>query len=616
MSCEGASSEMSINPDLKVVLTFVEGLWQSGVHDVCISPGSRSTPLAIACARHPSLRVFTLRDERSAGFFALGLARAQGRAVALICTSGTAPANYMPAVIEAYYSRVPLIVVTADRPPELRGIGSNQTVDQVKLYGSHVKWSVDMPIPQDTKILDAHAQAIAARSAFVALSSPSGPVHINWPFREPLLPPSNSDVDQDAAASREGAIAAVSAWEPERRLPEGIVQDLLQTFIGRRGLIVCGPIQHKSDGDAIAKLADRLHYPILADPLSGLRTLQDENELVIDTYDVFLREVVKRDATDPVVARILPEVIIRFGQPPTSKALGQFLKMASVTNHSGGRATHHIVIEEDAWWKDPYFLATDVVHIGPRDLWASLDGTCPNQEMSAFSRDWISLNQTVRESLDEAIAMVRLEDGLFEGRVMTELADILPDGSQLCVGNSMPIRDMDSFFPKVSKNITVFGNRGASGIDGVVSTAVGIAANQLRDFAQVGKPTVLVIGDLSFYHDLNGLLAAKEYALDLVIVLIHNDGGGIFSFLPQASQSDVFSYFSTSHGLDFEPVVHMYGGQFTKARNWTDFRESLTSAIAHGGLHVVELRTDREENVALHDSIFANATEAVWHDFS
>jgi len=572
---------------------FVDELARAGVRHVCLCPGSRSTPLALLCADHPDLRVWMHIDERSAAFFALGLAKATGEPVALAGTSGTAVVNFMPAVVEAYFSRVPLIVLTADRPRELRDVGANQTIDQVRLYGTHVKWFVDMPLPEASAPLVAYARMAAARAAATVKASPAGPVHLNFPLREPLVPLPGPAVDwpvhpQIVAGTRTLASRQVEELARQWRRVE-------------RGLFVCGPETPAAAAGDIAVLADKLGWPMLADPLSGLRAPGSAG--VVDAYDVFLRD-------ETVAAALTPELVVRFGAAPVSKALLQALQRWA--------GVPQVVVDEGGGWRDPVLTAGKLLHVDPgwlcravlealQVLGAPEDGrgAGPAGRERANSPHWRELwrrlNDEVRRVLREAAVQ---QEGLFEGRVFQELAELLPDGAALFVGNSMPVRDMDAFFPAIQRRVRVFGNRGASGIDGVVSSALGVSA------AWSG-PVVLVLGDLSFYHDLNGLLAAKLHGLPCTIVVVNNDGGGIFSFLPQAEVPRHFErLFGTPHGLDFEPVVRMYGGRFTRVRDWAAFRQAVQEGVAGRGLYVVEVPSDRARNVAQHRDVFARAQAA------
>ncbi len=629
---------------------FVQELGRSGLRHVCICPGSRSTPLAIACASMPDLRVWMHLDERSAAYFALGLAKASGTPVALVCTSGTAAANFFPAVVEACYAGVPLLVLTADRPAELQHSGANQTIDQQHLYGIHAKWFVNMPLPEARSDVVRYFRTLACRAVAVARDTVPGPVHMNMPFREPLVP---------LVREADAVLGEVSWYVPP--LPDGapfaridterrgiasaeidmVADALLQA---RRGIIVCGPQPDPLLATDLCQLADLLRMPVLADPLSQLRYGPHNRSSVIDRYEAALRH--------PPVAALAPDLVLRFGAVPASRPLTEYLQ-------------RHIRIRQIAvnrgGWCDPALGAVEVIQGNPRFVCEALIKTITSVRADAMAHDddggraliphgpddagernrdggaawpraaighppttqpedptqsegdvpiggdhWLALWQRVDRVVGEAIDReVGASPWPSETRLVSELRTILPDHATLFIGNSMPVRDMDTFFPGRSASLRLLSNRGASGIDGLVSSALGAAATS-------DDPVVLCIGDLSFYHDLNGLLAAKQHAISLTIVLVNNDGGGIFSFLPQAAYPEQFELlFGTPHGLDFHPVVEMYGGSFQRATSWESLRGAVTSGISSGGLHVVEMRTDRTVNVRQHADVWSAAARAL-----
>jgi 2-succinyl-5-enolpyruvyl-6-hydroxy-3-cyclohexene-1-carboxylate synthase len=566
---------------------FVDELAASGVRNVCICPGSRSTPLALVLARRADLRVWMHVDERSAAFFALGMAKASREPVALVCTSGTAAANFLPAVVEAHLSRVPLVVLTADRPHELRDNGAPQAIDQIRLYGGYAKWFADMALPEATDGMLRYARTMAARAAATARDVPSGPVHLNFPFREPLVPiPPPADATGGAVRQPYMTVAA----GPREATP-ALLDRLAATLAATpRGLIICGPQDDPALAPAVAALAARLGYPVLADPLSGVRCGEHVTSLVIDSYDAFLRDA-------EWVAGHAPDLVLRFGAMPTAKPFLQYLQRFP--------DCRQIVVDAAPGWNEPTGLAAEMIYADPAGLCNALvarDVAPVDADAGAAWRDaWCAANRHARA------AIARKLDGagdLFEGKVFAELADLLPAGATLYVGNSMPVRDLDTFFPAGERPIRFLANRGANGIDGVVSSALGASTD--------GGPLVLVIGDLSFYHDMNGLLAAKLHRLNATIVLLNNDGGGIFSFLPQATEADHFEQlFGTPTGLDFQPAVEMYGGRFVCPATWDAFRAAVRQGLGGDGLTVIEVRTDRAQNVAAHRAIWPAVSAAI-----
>lgn len=565
------------------IASFVSELTKAGVRDVVVSPGSRSTPMAMIMAEHPDLRVHIQIDERSAAFFALGIAKATHEPVALLCTSGTAAANYYPAIIEARYSRVPLIVLTADRPHELREVGAPQAIDQIHLYGQHVKWFMEMALPERTSEMLRYSRSTAARSVVTAKEAPAGPVHLNFPFREPLIP--NLDNDQlFIMEERENQYVSVQTG----RL--SISDDQLKQLASEmkqysNGIIVCGSLEQPGFAEAVTRLSSLLKFPIVADPLSQLRSGSHNGEAIIDTYDTFLR-------IHDVKKKLQPEVIIRFGAMPVSKALLIFLK----ENHQA----RHFVIDGGAGWRDPAFVSTDMLYCNETVFCNGLSRYLNEREADTEYKTWIKINEFTRNRLNG----VHADEPLTEGKVMSELVKMLPQNATLFVGNSMPIRDLDSFFHYNNKNIRIMANRGANGIDGIVSTALGAAT--------VCQPLYLVVGDLTFFHDLNGLLAAKLYSIDIHIIVINNNGGGIFSFLPQSSHPKHFEFlFGTPIDLDFKHAARLYNGHYENIADMERFSSSFVQNMSKKGLRVSEITINRDLNVKMHREMWENVSQEI-----
>ncbi len=575
---------------------FVDELARSGVRHACVCPGSRSTPLALLLRRHPAIRLWTHLDERSAAFFALGIAKALREPVAVVSTSGTAAVNFAPAVVEAHYGRVPLLVLTADRPPELREVGANQTIDQVRLYGTHVKWSAETVLPESGEEALRYVRSLACRAAALARSDTPGPVHVNFPFREPLVPaPGTAPMGRDA----DGQMPYVSVRQAARRPDPADLADLVAELgAARRGLIVCGPRDDPGFPEAVARLGGQLGFPILADPLSQVRCGPHHGPLVIDSYDAFLRD-------EEAAGSLAPEVVLRFGATPTSKPLLLYLK-----RHARARQ----VLVDEAGWNDPALVASDVIHADPasfcRTLLTALPPAAREETHDPWTGSWQELNERARAAL---VAQLSADPGVSEPGVLAELAGLLPPGATMFAGNSMPVRDLDAFFPGGSRPVRFLANRGASGIDGVVSSALGASAVS-------PGPLVLVIGDLSFYHDMNGLLAARRFAqtggrlpgLRATIVLLNNDGGGIFSLLPQADDPEHFEeLFGTPHGLDFRYAAEMYGLAYHRVDCRDDFRTAVRESMASEGVTVLDVRTNRRANARLHGELWQSVAQAI-----
>lgn len=562
--------------------SFVDELAQNNVKHAVVSPGSRSTPISLLLAEHPNIDVHINVDERSAAFFALGLAKALREPVALVCTSGTAAANFYPAIVEAYYARVPLLVLTADRPHELRDVGAPQAIDQINLYGKHVKWSVEMALPENSIEMTNYVRTIGARAVAVASNQPAGPIHLNFPIREPLLPL----MDIVKEYRRNQMFPKVEVDKGIRTLSQTQFEALSNILAqAKRAIIVVGELQDGSVREAIVKLAEKLAIPILADPLSLLRSGEHPQTHIIEAYDTFLRDDIAKEV-------LYPDVIIRFGAMPVSKSLLLFFK-----KHNKAK---QFIIDPAAGWREPTGLATNMIYCEERAFCNGLLELLDRCE----DQSWLKLWQDVNEATKSGLVSIRDEEELSEGKLFLLLHELLPANSTLFVGNSMPIRDLDTFFFTNEKNIKVLANRGANGIDGVVSTALGVST--------VSENTVLAIGDLSFFHDMNGLLAAKLQKQNFTILLINNDGGGIFSFLPQASEKEYFELlFGTPHGLEFSHAAELYGANYRKVATWDEFQQAFTQSFSISGLKIIEVQTEREANLVKHRELWKFVSQEI-----
>jgi 2-succinyl-5-enolpyruvyl-6-hydroxy-3-cyclohexene-1-carboxylate synthase len=594
------------NPTYAYVCAFVDELQRVGIQNIVVCPGSRSTPLALAIAAQPAIHTWLHVDERSAAFFALGMAKRSAQPVALLCTSGTAAANFFPALVEAKLTHVSLLVLTSDRPHELRENGAPQTIDQTRLYGSHVKWSVDVALPEATNGALRYIRTLADRATALTTALPAGPVHLNFPLREPLTPapiasqplPPLSERDTVAWLGRPDNAPYVTVSNTEWRVPDtALIAHLVErTKHAQRGLIVVGSQEDTALLEPLVSIAQALGYPILADPLSQMRRRAvDEQSRVLTSYDAFLR-------INAFVEKMSPDLILRFGAMPTAKPVLTYLKRYP--------SCPIIVIDGNEDWQEPTQLASELIHTDPvalckafHDALVGTEGGVLKQTrtgdtwLSTWQRADMRTQQTLQATIEDLTEP-------FEGRVFTELAHLLPDGAMLYAGNSMPVRDLDTFFWG-GEDLRIMGNRGANGIDGIVSSALGASA--------VGNgPNVLVIGDLSFFHDMNGLLAAKLHALDLTIIVINNDGGGIFSFLPQADYPEHFEQlFGTPIGLDYSHAAAMYGSHYQRVVDWQQFRTAVQHGMYDGGLHIVEVMTERESNVHMHRQLWQSVGNAL-----
>jgi 2-succinyl-5-enolpyruvyl-6-hydroxy-3-cyclohexene-1-carboxylate synthase len=586
---------------------FVDELARGGIREAVVCPGSRSTPLALALRAHPAIRVRVLLDERAAGFFALGLARVSRRPVALLATSGTAAVNFAPAVVEALADRVPLVVLTADRPPELRDRGAPQTIDQVRLYGTHAKWWAELPVFEDSPELVAHLRSVAGRAVATASAMPAGPVHLNVPFREPLIPEGELGAAGDDPAERTvvpgGGGPFTAVMQGRRAAAAADVAVLAQRLAAtERGLIVAGPQDEPGVPAAIARLAAATGYPILADPLSQLRLGPHDRSHVVARADLLVRRGTWIDAHRP-------DLVVRFGAMPTSKAILQFLQTTRPAQ---------LVVDSGDGWREAALLPSVFVHADAAVLAEALAEALTRAAAgSAVARpdhwadDWLAADRTASEALDGWLATLVARDEPFEPLPFVHLADLLPDGGILWVGSSMPVRDLDTFLSSGPRAVRCLANRGANGIDGVVSSALGAAA------ADEG-PVVLVVGDLSFLNDLNALVIARLHRLAATIVLLNNDGGGIFSFLPQARAQapgvglpEAYEeLFGTPHGIDVGPIVAALGGEHRVIAPG-QVRAALAASIGAPGIRVLELRSERARNVELHREAAAAVAHAL-----
>jgi 2-succinyl-5-enolpyruvyl-6-hydroxy-3-cyclohexene-1-carboxylate synthase len=530
--------------DTHVLLAaFVDELVRCGVTDACTSPGSRSTPLVLALAREPRLRAHSHVDERCAGFFALGLAKASGRPVAVACTSGTATANLLP-----------VIVLTADRPPELRDVGAGQTIDQIKLYGDAVRWFVEVGNHDAEPARVRWMRGLACRAYWTACGDRPGPVHLNWPLREPLVPPAALPLPPPGRSAGRPWVARVAvARAPALDLPAGA-----------RGVVVAGR-RDRGLAPEVPAFAARAGYPLLADPLSGARS----GPAAIAHYDALLRQA----GFDPD-----PDLVLRVGDLPTSKALRAWL-----SRHDGAR---QVAISADGSWQDPDNVVGELVVGEPG---AVLAAAAPGPAPAGWLERWRGADERAAAALDEVLG-----DGLSEPAVARSLGRWLDRRTTVFVAASMPVRDVESFWPAREDGPRVLSNRGANGIDGTISSAFGAAA------AGTG-PVVGLIGDVARAHDIGGLLAAGRLGLSLTIVLLDNGGGGIFDFLPVSGESDVFErHVATPTGLDFGRAAALYGLAHRRVGSVAELRAALDRALPGPGATLIEVRTDRAENVRLH----------------
>ena len=570
------------NRNTALASAMAEELARSGVDRAVVSPGSRSTPLAVALWRQPEIEVTVILDERSAGFFALGTALATGRPAAVLCTSGSAAANLHPAVVEADEAGVPLIVLTADRPPELRDIGAGQTIDQLKLYGDAVRWFCEVGTHEadDEGLL--HFRAVTCRAYAEALGDPRpGPVHLNVPWREPLAPiPVERQItatDQLALQGRgDTPLNSISPSTP--RADEGSLDRLAERIeASQRGLIVAGRQMDPGLAEPITALAAAAGYPILAEPTSQLRRGPHDRSLVLSTYDHIARER---------AGELEPDLIVRFGDMPTSKPLRQWLAAIE--------GLEQIVIDPVGEWREPTRRADTTVRVDPsstaRSLADRLARLRPGASAvagSSYATAWVDAEQAVREAVDGRLDGL---DELSEPGVWSALGRVLRDGDSVLAASSMPVRDLELFLRDGPEGVRFASNRGANGIDGLVSTSAGLSAGS-------GARTWAVLGDLALFHDLGGLAAARDRT-DLRLIVIDNAGGGIFHFLPQAEAipDDEFeALLGTPSGLDPTSAAELFGLTVATPSSAAELGDALA-----GDARLIVVRTERRRNLDVH----------------
>jgi 2-succinyl-5-enolpyruvyl-6-hydroxy-3-cyclohexene-1-carboxylate synthase len=573
---------------------FAEELVRCGMRAACTSPGSRSTPLVLSLAREHRLRCYSHVDERCSGFFALGLAKASGLPVAVTCTSGTAVAELLPAVIEAREARVPLLLLTADRPSELRENGAGQAIDQIKIFGGAVKWFFEVGNHEASPERLRWMRTLACRAYWCALEGRPGAVHLNFPLREPLVL-SDEDLPEDHSARPDGLpfvlrspLAAGSATE------SGNLKSLL--LGAERGVVIAG--RHERDTalpEAVARFAETLGWPLLADPLSGAR----RGPAAIAHYDALLRDA-------DLASSLRPDFVLRVGDLPVSKPLRSWL--------GGLEDVTQVALDLEEAWQDPESMLSHSFALEPTGALSELSEALSSPGTEGVEGDWLGSWRRVDELATEAIVEALSEGGLSEPLLAGELGVLLPEETTLFVASSMPVRDIETFWPARDDPPRVLCNRGANGIDGTVSSAFGAAA------AGEG-PVVLLIGDVALAHDIGGLLAAGRLQLKLTIVLIDNSGGGIFDFLPISqspmalapdlqTEGSIFAcHVSTATGLDFSKAADLYGLDHEEVKEVKAFRAALERSLSGERSSIIEVRTQRPENVELHRHIWKSVSE-------
>lgn len=534
------------------IAALVDELYQLGVRHAVFSPGSRSTTLAMLFQSHGGFQTYMNIDERSAGFMALGIGKVHGEPAALVCTSGSALTHYGPAVVEAKHGGIPMIILSADRPYTLQNVGAPQTIDQQKYFGTAVNYYEELSVPSKSHYYT-YPRQVARRAYLHAKAHKEGPVHINVPLFEPLVP------ERDSSYFRMGR-----SGKSFRLVTEDTIRELGPVLEGKKVLVLGGP--SITQPREVMEFANTIGAVVIGDPLSNLRKFEE----TISTYDSVLVHESMKD-------QLRPDVVIQLGQIPVSKRIQQWMSALD--------GIEYIEVSPTAESLNPSLTTT--IHV-----MASIDVFLHHFMDIQADRQYCTMWQQIEANSRRQLDAVGEEPNLFEGRTIHMLQAQMPADGQILVANSMSIRDMDYYWASGRSTATVYGNRGANGIDGTVSTALGLSTN--------GKPTVMVTGDLSFFHDLNGLAIGKTHSMNLTIILHNNDGGGIFQYLPQKGTDDFDYLFNTPQGIDYSGLATMYGLDYVKVATNAELEEAMNTYIGRDGIHIIEIPTSKEGSRELH----------------
>jgi 2-succinyl-5-enolpyruvyl-6-hydroxy-3-cyclohexene-1-carboxylate synthase len=579
---------MKINKNIAWAESFVNEIAAGGVKYACISPGSRNTPLTWAFAQNKKIRKYVHTDERSSAFFALGLANRTGSPVALVCTSGTAAVEFYPAIVEAYQQRIPLVICTADRPPELIGTGTNQTINQNNLYRNHIRFFADVGLPEMSVKKIRSLKETAVKAIEISCYKNKGPVHINFPFRKPFEPDSHTD----EISKKTNSLLAKTVYKHPPHDEEiiitgekwflNIVEKLKHV---QRGIITIGPEMFGAVFYTnVIKLSRILKYPILPDGCSQLRFssysanessrqilgISGSNSNIVCNYEAMFRSASFSET-------YLPEIVLHFGRTPTSKGMEDFY---------GKHSPLKIMVNTDGDFFDPTRKGKSYKS-SPSHFCKSIIECFPADKHFREEEHWLNHYLYADQLLEQLKHKILFNSrSINEIRIINEFLDSAPVNSSVMLSNSLPVRDFDYWASCSPKRLNVFNNRGASGIDGITSTALGIASVKK-------EPAFLITGDLAFYYDLNALLIAEKYSIPLIIILINNNGGGIFNSLPVSQYPDFLKeYFTTPHNLNFEKLTKAFGINYSKVMKWSDFKDSMQRAVIKKETCVIEIQTD------------------------
>jgi len=574
--------KIKVNKNILWCDLFTKRLAELGVKDVCISAGSRSTPLTLSFNMNKSFSVYRFVDERSSAFFALGLAKKSKSPVAIVTTSGTAVAELYPAIIEAFYQRIPLIVCTADRPKFLLGSGANQTINQNNIYKNHIRLFIDAGLPDVTRLQSIYS--IANKSFNVCKYENPGPVHINFPFEKPFEPDAFTDIVDESVLKTFDKNETINFKQKESKIN---FQSLANKLKDKKGLILVGSNGYEKDFPKLLKnFSQQFNFPIYVDGASSLRLGKLLIGNLIDNFTAIVRSKSFQKYFDP-------EIILQFGSAPTSNVILEFFKNSKAEK---------ILINNFGDYFDPSQTSKKILRINPNKFCSEIILTGIKSESKDWLNNFISMNKIAASFKNKIIERA---DFPFEGRVITEVVFNLPNKANLFISNSLPIRDFDFFVSNSKKDISLFTNRGASGIDGINSTAFGIAKKSKQ-------PTYLIIGDLAFFHDLNGLYASLKYKIPLTIILINNNGGGIFESLPISKYDEYFKEnFVMPLNLDFKNIVKSFGGEFIQIKNWNHFSKELKQTSKSNNLTVLEIKTDAKKSKFIRNDFWQVVSEQI-----
>jgi 2-succinyl-5-enolpyruvyl-6-hydroxy-3-cyclohexene-1-carboxylate synthase len=590
--------KIKVNRNILWSQIFIDQLTALGVRNACISPGSRSTPLTYVLSKSRRIKSFINIDERSSAFFALGLAKASGKPVLVVTTSGTAVAELYPAIIEAYQQRTSLIICTADRPSDLIGTGANQTINQHNIYKNHIRWFRDLGSPSISETGLYHLQKVAIKAYQISLTEDRGPVHLNFPFRKPLEPFSYTD-----EISKKYFHLNPQRIRGNKSLYHSTGDGLVKA-LGRlgdelasteKGIIIAGPMENDREIiKSIKKLSALLKYPVFADGLSQLRFNSNHKEKhIISNFNSLLK-------SEKFVEQHDPDVIIQFGRTPTSAILESFLEETNASRY---------VINFYGDKFDPTRNAKAILAIEPnffcQHLIAKLKENKNILQKSHWLKEFIQADEISERIKHQIIDRTKFPN---EPSIIKEIFNRVPSGSNIFIGNSLPVRDLDNFLGNTSKRLSIHFNRGASGIDGITSTALGLATRK--------RPTVLLTGDLSFLHDLNALAIANNYSVPLTIIVINNNGGGIFESLPIAKKVKNFNkFFITPHNLELGEIVKSFGINYQRITNRSKLQHQLKASLSKNVPSVIEIKTDSVKSVQLRNKYFNEVNKILNKEF-